>query len=1428
MSTIYDKATVDLFVNGIQAQQAMEALKKKATDLSAAIAQATSAGDKKKAKVLQRELDKTTKELTRVETAAKGTGIVLKNLGDTSIHGLNNALKFLRKELAATKPDTEQWREYAQQIKEVEEQLKTLNKSTEPSSKSLWERVSGLAVQAWPVVDLAKQGFGVMQEYVDAFAGMDQEMANVRKFTGMSAEAVEVLNRSFREIDTRTSREGLNILAQEAGRLGKTSVEDVLGFVKAADQINVALDDLGEGATLTLSKLTGIFGDEARYGTQQSLLKVGSVINELSQNCSASAPFLAEFASRMGGVGAQAKLTIPQVMAFGAVLDANGQQVESSSTAISQVIVRMMQEPAKYAKVAGLDVKKFTAMLKTDVNGALILFLETLNKAGGIDNLSPMFKDMGETGSQAIATLATLATNIEQVKAQQEAAAEAFAEGTSISKEFEVQNTTVAANLEKAKNRFHELQVEIGEKLQPLLTHMVTSAAAMSKALVVLMDYLMKNKAAILTVATSVALYTVAVKANSLWLDRMAVKTLLAEKASKAMAGATGLTRVAIVALTNGFQYFRNGLSVTHSMQERWRKSMQGMSFGSWTGLILALGTALALLWQRFKKVGEEVKVVDNIRKEAAEKVAAERVSIELLVDAAKNERLSLEERQKAIAKLNSIIPGYNAQLDATSGKYKANAAALDDYLKKLTKKYELEGAKEKLAEIGKEKAKVVMELADAQKALDNAKKGPLVTVAGGGNSGALTMGTADIVNFHSRRVASKSRELEDIKKREQRILDVYGTDLQKDAAENTVVDPTPTNPAPAPTPDPSGYTSQVVAEKERKKREAEARREAAKEKQEFKAQLNAYKAARDAAEEELLRLYQTGELTYEELLEKRHANEVKYYDNSMEYFRTTFADQKDTYLADDKDYSALLLNKEKATEKYAQELRELKLEEINLAKSRAERDAEAIYNNNSAPTIQDELTLQATLYAVRKKALDDTAALYAEGSKERADIAVSLEELAAENQLAVNKIYFQRVSDLRAEYDRKSLAERYELEKAVLDALLKAEKISAQEYASYLQGLTAKYKKDLPGKSQSAERANSESEYARDTAELKSALAAQIVTQQEFNERMAALDSERRERMFEGLKQSGGEWNAMLSEIYLSFVGLFDSLGGSTGDVLGKVSACVAATSAAIGAGMQIATEFAKAEADIQTRAVERRYDREVELAQGNSYKVAALEKKKEQELAKIKNEANKKAFAMQVIQAVAQTATNALGAYGSAVQVPMIGYILAPIAAAMAVAQGAMQVALIRKQQQASEAQGYSRGGFTKPGAVDEPAGIVHAGEWVASQKLLANPVARPMIDALDYAQRTNTIGSLRAEDVSRSIRAGDSLARMSEDRGTSAMMVGAVLKNAEALTALNARLNEPFVTVNTVAGDHGINRAMEEHARLINNITPKTRRR
>ena len=694
-------------------------------------------------------------------------------------------------------------------------------------------------------------------------------------------------------------------------------------------------------------------------------------------------------------------------------------------------------------------------------------------------------------------------------------------------------------------------------------------------------------------------------------------------------------------------------------------------------------------------------------------------------------------------------------------------------------------------------------------------------------------------MNKASRDLTAKQAALDAVLKLEEKILDAYGTDLQKEAAAQTVPTPKNTNPTPDQNPDPNtditpegGYTSATLAEEERKKKEAEARRAAVKARKEFKAELDSYKAQRSASDREVLEAYKAGSIGYEEVMRRRHENEIKYYDDSLNFFRESFAKRKDSYLEDDKDYQKLLLDKEKSSEKYEQNRIALELESINRRKSSQEALAQHEYDVKSDPTINDEVALQAELYRIRRQALDDKLALYTAGSKEYADVQYEIESLEEEKELTMKKLYFKSVAALRKEYDKKSAAERYALEKKMLDALLKARIINTEQYAQYLEGLNNKFKKELPGDKSPADHSSwsnaDQVQYDEDIQALEDALAQKIISQEEYNRRVANLDREAREKQFAGLKQYGGEWNAMLVDIGLSFANLFDSITKSPENLLNNISDCIGAVTSAVSAGMQIATEFAKAEAQIQTAAIEKRYDREIELAQGNSYKVAKLEKMKEKEIAKVKNEANRKAFVMQILQAVAQTAMNALTAYGSASATPVIGHILAPIAAAMAVAAGAAQIALIKKQQQASEAQGYAQGGFTRPGAVNEPAGIVHAGEWVASQKLLSNPVARPMIEALDYAQRTNTIGSLRAEDVSRSLTANNSLVRIAESDTSSALLAGAAVRMSQTADTLTQRLNEPFITVNTVTGDVGIKRAQDEYTRLMNNITPKSKRK
>lgn len=1450
MSNYTDKTTVSLFVNGEQAKDEMEKLRKKAEELDKQLQAAMTAGDKKKAKSLQRELDQVNKAFNRTESAAKGTGVVLNNLSNSSIHGLRNALKYLRREISMTKPDTERWRDLANKIDSVKSRLKELNDEAE-GSNSTWSKFKGWALSAWPALDLLRQWGGsvtdVIRDSVDAYASMDQEMANVRKFTGMTAEQVEDLNEEFKKIDTRTSREDLNKLAQEAGRLGKTSKEDILGFVRAADVINVALDDLGEGATLTLSKLTGIFGDEARYGTEQSLLKVGSVINELSQNCSASAPYLAEFASRLGGVGSQANMTIPQIMGFGAVLDSNAQAVEASSTALSQVIVRMMQEPAKYAKVAGLDVQKFTEMLKTDTNGALILFLETLQKAGGMDVLSPMFKDMGETGSRAITALSTLAKHIDEVKAQQQVANQAFQEGTSAGNEFAVQNTTVQASLEKCKNAAHEMQVELGSRLQPLMGHLLSSGAAIMQALLTVTKFILDNKGAVLSLAAAIAAYTVAVKFSAIvekaHTALMNAKTLATSAYKVAVSLLTGQVKAATVA----FKAFSATL----------KANPMGLVIGAVTLAIGALITWISKVKsanEEEKKAAEERKQrlleyrsqITDINKASADYAAEEQSRLDKLYKATQDTTKGKKAQIAAVKELQKTYPQAFANLSTEEILAGKAASAYDALSKSIIKAARAKAAAEKIKENQKELLEIEMADEDAaksgrealnkraalrQKRREKEKQLPIL-VASGRKTKKERAEIKEIDNnidesatlLHN--AANTLRENKTKKAELKKANDHLAKIVAEAEAEDAKQPASPVTPYSG-----GGSEAAQTGAGGGRGRGGNASGSDEKLRKQLKAQMKIYQDDMEAANEKALDSYIDKESDYEQLMKARHDNEIKYYNDSIDYFKKIFGEKKDAQIEDNADYQRLLADKKKADDEYNKWKLDADIKAIDTRSAAEEADVRKEYEAKDDTSISAEIALQAKLFAIRKQALDEKLELYVAGTKEYEETRQQLDALETDKRLEQEKLYLDAVKKLREEYEQKSAAEKFKLEKAVLDELLKANKLSAEKYAEYLKALAEKYKADLPGAENNSSSWTSadQAKYDADVAALQGALNEQLISQEEYYGRVADLDKEAREKQFAGLKSSGGEWNSMLTDVGLSIADLVERISTGGDGLLGSLSATVGAVSAAVSAGMQIANQFAQAEAQIKTAAIEKHYSREIELAQGNSYKVAKLEKKKEKEIAKIKSDASKKQFAMQVIQAIAQTATNALNAYGSALQIGgMAGLILAPIAAAVATAQGMVQVALLKKQQQASEAQGYSKGGFTRPGRVDEPAGIVHAGEWVASQKLLASPVARPMIDALDYAQRTNTIGSLRAEDVSRSIRANDTLARSADNGEPAALMTAAAAEMARTVDALKSRLDEPFVTVNTVTGDKGIKQAQDEYSRLMNNITPKSKRK
>lgn len=457
---------------------------------------------------------------------------------------LRKSAKTLKRQLDKTVPDTAEWKQLQADLQITKARMKELSGQANETRFSIAKLADGFnrygTMAATAVASLTGLTL-TMRKCVDDYAEMEEAQSQVIKYTGLSKEAVKELNEEFKNMDTRTPRTRLNELAGDAGKLGISTKEGVLEFVEAANMINVALgEDLGKDAITQIGKLADMFGEGDR-SLKENMLAVGSAVNSVAQNSAASEPYLVEFTARMGGVGKQAKLAVTDIMGYASALDQNMLRSEMASTALQGLILKLYQEPAHYAKLAGIEVGAFTKMMEEDANEAVLTFLEALGRLGGMDQMAPVLKEMKLSGAEAAGVIAALAGNVEKVRKEQEGANKAYMEATSVGNEYFVQNNTVQAELEKMREKFAQLRVEIGGKLLPVMKYMISTGSLTVKGLKFLIDIFLEYKNVIIALVAAITTYiaitkaaTVAVKAYNIITKAATVITAAFNKTLKA------------------------------------------------------------------------------------------------------------------------------------------------------------------------------------------------------------------------------------------------------------------------------------------------------------------------------------------------------------------------------------------------------------------------------------------------------------------------------------------------------------------------------------------------------------------------------------------------------------------------------------------------------------------------------------------------------------------------------------------------------------------------------------------------------------------------------------------------------------------------------------------------------------------------------
>lgn len=414
------------------------------------------------AEKLKQDLDKLNPALELTKTSLARVTATLGNVKGANLGSLKEAAERLKVELNDVNLNMDDFTEKAAQLKKVNAQIKELESQTKNVASAWDNAVSRL--KNWVLIYVGSSE--IWNKMVQAYQGalkLSDAMTDVRKTTGLTADEVERLTDEVQELDTRITNEKLMEAATEAGRIGLKTRQEVLEFTRASAITLTALDELDARSITSVMKLNELLGETARLGVQQAILSTASSINELSMASSAAQQPIIDFSRRFGGIAAQANISTAEVLGLGATIDALGQPIEMSSTALNKFTTALLSNGKQIAEDTGLSEEYVFEMTRQGKTIELMIeVLGKLNNMGGIGEISKYMGDMGGDGARMTAVVSALAANLGFLREQIDLSKMSFEEGISVINEYNLKNENAAALVARMGNEIREAFVNSG------------------------------------------------------------------------------------------------------------------------------------------------------------------------------------------------------------------------------------------------------------------------------------------------------------------------------------------------------------------------------------------------------------------------------------------------------------------------------------------------------------------------------------------------------------------------------------------------------------------------------------------------------------------------------------------------------------------------------------------------------------------------------------------------------------------------------------------------------------------------------------------------------------------------------------------------------------------------------------------------------
>lgn len=408
-----------------------------------------------------------------VKQASKATEQAAKQAGKTAATSAKQAGE--KASQSTKKSGEEQKRSY----KQTEEQAKRSAENAQrywsgaaskiKSAVSVAAKATGAAVVAGGAASLKAS-----ISFESAFAGVkktvnatDKELSTMRK---------DILNMSK---EMPTSANEIAGVAEAAGQLG-IKTKNIAGFSKTMVMLGDSTNMSADTAATSLARLANI-----TRMPQTQFDRLGSVIVDLGNNLATTEQEITDMALRLAGAGSQVGMSEADILSFSGALSSVGIEAEAGGSAFSTLMSKMNlattsggEDLQAFAQVAGMSSDQFTKAFKEDAAGAIISFIQGLdkvNKSGG--SAIKVLDDMGLSDIRMRDALLRAAGASGTFTEALKIGNNAWKENKALTNEAKQRYKTLESQIKILGNKFTVLGIAVGDELKGPLADGVAAAS---------------------------------------------------------------------------------------------------------------------------------------------------------------------------------------------------------------------------------------------------------------------------------------------------------------------------------------------------------------------------------------------------------------------------------------------------------------------------------------------------------------------------------------------------------------------------------------------------------------------------------------------------------------------------------------------------------------------------------------------------------------------------------------------------------------------------------------------------------------------------------------------------------------------------------------------------------------------------------------